>query len=134
MKKGWKDLGEMEELFEKRRQREAKPCIELFLAKISSIVRQLLSGHRLVVYQENGDVVRDAKTISKLLFGQKIKGTFRPRASDSYTLSTIFLAPIAYAGEAMPHLVDILRNSRSRENLHYTTQIVRKKVTRSIHR
>lgn len=69
MKEGQGDLGEIEELFEKIRQGEAKPFIELFLAKVGSIVRQLLSGHRFAVYQEDGDIVWDVKAILELLFG-----------------------------------------------------------------
>ena len=68
MKKGRRDLGEIEELFEKRRQRKAEPYTELILAKICSIVRWFLNGYRLVIYQEDGDLVRDMKTIPKLLF------------------------------------------------------------------
>lgn len=70
MKEGRGDLGEIEELFEKIRQGEVEPFIELFLAKVGSIVRQLLSGHRFVVYQEDGDIVWDAKAVLELLFGQ----------------------------------------------------------------
>ena len=50
VKEGRGDFGEVKELFEERRQREEEPCIELLLAKISSIVRQFLNGHRLAIY------------------------------------------------------------------------------------
>ena len=69
MKKCWRDLGEMEKLLEQRRQRETKPYIELLLAKVGSIMRQLLNGRRFVVYQKYGDDVRDAKVIPEFLFG-----------------------------------------------------------------
>ena len=72
MKEGRRDLGEIEDLFEKIRQREVELFIELLLAKVGSIVRQLLSGHRFIVYQEDGDIVRDTKAVLELLFGQKI--------------------------------------------------------------
>ena len=58
----------MEELFEKRRQGKVEPYIELLLAKIGSIMRQFLKGHRLAIYQEDGDAIRHMKAISKLLF------------------------------------------------------------------
>ena len=61
------DLGKMEELFEKRRQGKAESCIEPFLAKIGSIVRQFLKGHKLAIYQEDGYAIWDMKVISKLL-------------------------------------------------------------------
>ena len=41
MKKGWRDLSEIEELFERRGQRKMEPCIKLFLAEIGSIVGPL---------------------------------------------------------------------------------------------
>lgn len=69
MKEGRGDLGEIEKQFEKKRQGKAEPFIELLLAKVCSIVRQLLSGHRFAVYQEDGDIVRDAKAVLELLFG-----------------------------------------------------------------
>lgn len=69
VKEGRGDLGEIEELFEKIRRGETKPFIELLLAKVVSIVRQLLSGHRFAIYQEDGDIVRDAKVVLELLFG-----------------------------------------------------------------
>lgn len=72
MKAGREDLSEIEELFEKIRQGKAEPFIELLLAKVGSILRQLLSGHRFVIYQEDGDIVWDAKAVLELLFGQKI--------------------------------------------------------------
>lgn len=98
MKEGRRDFGEVKELFEERRQREEEPCIELLLAKISSIVRQFLNEHRLAVYQDDGHVVRDAKAIPELLFGQNVNEAFRLRASNSCTLSASFLASTAYTG------------------------------------
>lgn len=59
---------------------------------------QLLSGHRLAIYQEDGDVVRDAKVIPELLFGQEIDGTLRLGASGSYTILAPLLAYTAYTG------------------------------------
>lgn len=98
VKEGRGDLGEIEELFEKIRQEEAEPFIELLLAKVGSIVRQLLSGHRFAIYQEDGDIVRDVKAILELLFGQKIDWAFRPKAFSSCILLASFLAPTACVG------------------------------------
>lgn len=50
VKEGWRDLGGMEKLLEQRRQSETEPCIELLFTKVGSIMRQILSGHRLVIY------------------------------------------------------------------------------------
>lgn len=50
VKEGWRDLGGMEKLLEQRRQSETEPYIELLFTKVGSIMRQILSGHRLVIY------------------------------------------------------------------------------------
>lgn len=97
VKKDPGDLGKMEELFEKGRQREIEPNVELLIAKIGSIVRQLLSSHRLIIYQEDGDVVRDIEASSKLLLRQKIDWAFQPRVFGSHTLLTTFMASTARA-------------------------------------
>ena len=68
MKEGWRNLSEVEELFEKRRSMKAESRIELLLNKISSIVGLFLKGQGLVVYQEDGDDVQDKKASPKLLF------------------------------------------------------------------
>lgn len=68
MKEGWRNLSEVEELFEKRRSMKAESRIELLLNKISSIVGLFLRGQGLAVYQEDGDDVQDKKASPKLLF------------------------------------------------------------------
>ena len=57
VKKGQRDLSEMEELFEKRGHRETEPNIKLLLAKIGGIMVLLFISQGLVVFQKDGNVV-----------------------------------------------------------------------------
>ena len=57
IKEGWRDLGEIDELFEKRGQRKMKPRIKLLLSKIGSFVGLLFKSQRLVVYQKDGNTI-----------------------------------------------------------------------------
>lgn len=50
VKESRRDLGKMEKLFKQRRHREMEPYVELLLVKVGSIMRQLLSGHRLAIH------------------------------------------------------------------------------------
>ena len=62
----------MKKLLEERRQGKVKPSVELLLVEIGGIARLLLNGCRLVIYQEHGDVVRDARTSPELLFRKNL--------------------------------------------------------------
>lgn len=68
MKEDWKNLGEVDGLLEERRQRETEPRIELFFAKVCSIVGLFLTRQRLVIYQENGNAIRNMEVSMRLLF------------------------------------------------------------------
>ena len=107
MKKCWRDLGEIEKLLEQRRQRETKPYIKLLLAKVGSIMRQLLNGRRFVVYQKYEDDIRDAKVILEFLFSQKVDWAFQPRTFNNYTLLALFLTSTTCAGGSNAPLANI---------------------------
>ena len=97
----------MEKLLEQRSQRETKPYIELLLAKVGSIMRQLLNGRRFVVYQKYEDDIRDAKVILEFLFSQKVDWAFQPRTFNNYTLLALFLTSTTCAGGSNAPLANI---------------------------
>lgn len=75
-----------------------EPDIELLIVEISSIMRLLLSGCRLAIYQNYGNAIRDAKAFPELSFRQKFGEAPCLRASGAYALSTTFLASTNHAG------------------------------------
>ena len=46
----WRNLSEVDELFEERRKRKLEPRIELLLGKVNDVVDSFLSGHSILVH------------------------------------------------------------------------------------
>ena len=61
-----RNLSEVKKLFEERRKRKPESRIELLLSKINSVVGSFLNRHSLLVHKLNGNVVRNAETLTKL--------------------------------------------------------------------
>ena len=72
-----RDLGEVKKLFEKRREREPKPRIELLIGEIDSVVRRFLGGYSLSVHKLNGNAVRNAEAFIKLPHVQLVNRLLR---------------------------------------------------------
>ena len=94
MNVGSRNLGVVQELLEKRRERKAEPRVELLLTKEDGTMCNLLDGRRVSIYQLNGDTIRNEETFAKFSLIEKLGRLSRTRASGTHAcLATLFALP-----------------------------------------
>ena len=91
MNVGNRNLGVVQELLEKRRERKVESRFELLLTKEDGTMCNLLDGRRVSIYQLNGDTIRNKETFAKFSLIEKLGRLPRTRASGTHAcLATLF--------------------------------------------